>query len=91
MYDVALLLGCLGFDDPDALIGPFVIQLVRQLRAANLYSPQSWATLLDLTATIRTGWMSEWIRRSDEDAIEMEVLYIDILVDQKEHIEQHWG
>jgi len=91
MYDVALLLGCLGFDDPDALIHELVIQLVQKLRAANLFSQQSWATLLDLVATIRTGWMSEWIRRSDEEAIDMEVLYIDILVSQKEYIEQHWA
>lgn len=91
MYDVALLLGCLGFDDPDALIHDFVIQLVQKLRSANLYSASSWATLIDLMALIRTGWMAEWIRRSDEEAIEMEVLYIDILVDQKEYIEQRWS
>jgi len=35
--------------------------------------------------------MSEWIRRSDEEVIEMEVLYIDILVSQKEYIEQRWS
>jgi len=73
------------------LIHELVIRLVRQLRSANLFSQPSWGTLIDLMATIRTGWMSEWIRRSDEDAIEMEILYIDILVSQKEYIAQHWA
>ena len=91
LYDVALLLGCLGFDDPDILIDDFVIQLVQKLRAAKLYASQSWEWLFELMATIRTGWMSEWIRRSDEEAMEMEVIYIDILVSQKEYILQRWA
>ena len=91
LYDAALLIGCLGFDDPDVLIHDLVIRIVQQLRSGELFSAQSWETIFELMATIRIGWMSEWIRRRDHEAIEMEVLYIDILVSQKEYIEQRWS
>ena len=90
LYDAALLLGCRGFDNPDALLGGPTVQLVKMLRSAGFGSPASWEWILELTATIRYGWMSEWIRRGEEEAMEMERVYIDILVDQKDYILQRW-
>jgi homoserine kinase type II len=86
LYDMALLVGCIGFEDPDNLIKEPVIRLVQRLRAAGYGSEESWAHFLELTATIRFGWMSEWIRRRDREARQMEAVYIDILVDQKDYI-----
>jgi homoserine kinase type II len=65
--------------------------LIEKLRAADFGAPVSWDHLLHLMATIRFGWMSEWIRRGDTDALEMECVYIDILVDQQEYIRSRWG
>lgn len=90
LYDVALLLGCIGFENPDNLLGEPVVRLVHQLRSAGFGTEISWENLLGLTAAIRYGWMSEWIRRSDREARQMEVVYIDILVDQKDYISNHW-
>jgi homoserine kinase type II len=90
LYDVALLVGCIGFENPDHLIRDPVIRLVRTLRAAGFGTPESWIYFLELAATIRFGWMSEWIRRRDREAQKMEAVYIDILVDQAEYIQQHW-
>jgi homoserine kinase type II len=84
LYDVALLIGCIGFEDPDNLIHEPVARLVRALRATG--SDVSWDNLLELVATIRFGWMSEWIRRRDEEAIEMESVYLDILVGERDYI-----
>jgi homoserine kinase type II len=86
LYDAALLVGCIGFEDPDNLIKEPVIRLVHRLRSAGYGSDESWAHFLELTATIRTGWMSEWIRRHDREARQMEFVYIDILVDQRDFI-----
>lgn len=91
LYDAALLIGCLGFDDPDALIHDLVIHIVQQLRSAELFSAQSWETIFELMATIRIGWMSEWIRRLDHEAIDMEVIYIDLLLSQKDYIQKRWA
>lgn len=90
LYDVALLLGCIGFDDPDHLIKEPAVRLVKTLRDAGFGAAVSWECLLELMATIRYGWMSEWLRRSDREACNMEAIYIDILVDQKEYILKHW-
>ena len=90
LYDVALLLGCIGFDDPDHLLKEPAVRLVKNLRATGFGAAGSWETLLDLMAVIRYGWMSEWFRRSDREARKMEAIYIDILVDQKEYILKHW-
>jgi len=91
LYDVALLLGCIGFDDPDYLIHEPALHVIRNLRQAGFGSDESWEYLLDLTAVIRYGWMSEWIRRRDREARKMEAVYIDILVDQKEYIQSCWN
>jgi len=90
LYDAALLIGCLGFENPDNLIQEPVIRLVQTLRTAGYGASESWENVLELAATIRFGWMSEWIRRSDREARKMEAVYIDILVDQKDYILQCW-
>lgn len=90
LYDVALLLGCFGFDDPDNLLKAPAVRLLERLRSADFAANVSWEYVLDLMAAIRFGWMSEWIRRGDQEALEMECLYIDILVDQKEYIQSRW-
>jgi len=91
LYDVALLIGCIGFEDPDNLIKEPVIRLVQNLRSAGYGTDRSWECFLQLAAVIRFGWMSEWIRRKDREARQMEVVYIDILVDQKKYISNHWN
>lgn len=90
LYDVALLLGCFGFDDPDHLIQEPAVRLIKRLRKCGLYEDASWAHLAGLIATIRIGWMNEWIRRGDEEAVEMEADFIDILVDQQVFILEKW-
>ena len=86
LYDAALLVGCIGFEDPDNLIKEPVIRLVQRLRAAGFGAEESWAHFLELIAMIRFGWMSEWIRRRDREARKMEAVYIDLLVDQCSYI-----
>lgn len=90
LYDAALLVGCIGFEDPDNLIHDPVVRLVKTLQVAEYGSSESWGSFLDLAAMIRFGWMSEWIRREDRDACEMESVYIDILVDQQDYISNVW-
>lgn len=91
LYDVALLLGCIGFEDPDNLLREPVVRLIHRLRAAGFGEEISWENLFGLMASIRYGWMSEWIRRSDLEARQMEAVFIDILVDQKDYISNHWN
>lgn len=90
LYDVALLLGCVGFDNPDNLIGKPAVRFISRLRSAGFGAPQSWNLLIGLVAAIRFGWMSEWVRRQDEESVEMEAVYLGILTDQAGCISDVW-
>lgn len=91
LYDVALLLGCMGFDEPDHLIGAPAVRLVQTLRSTGFGVPASWDQLIGLIAAVRFGWMSEWVRRGDEDSAELEVFYIQLLLDQADVIVDRWA
>jgi homoserine kinase type II len=90
LYDVALLLGCMGFDEPDHLIGEPAVRLIQTLRHAGFGAAESWGQLIGLVAAIRFGWMSEWIRRGEEDSAEQEAFYIQLLLDQGGFIAEKW-
>ncbi|MCF8131369.1 MAG: aminoglycoside phosphotransferase family protein [Deltaproteobacteria bacterium] len=89
-YDAALLLGCLGFDDPDALIGPLVLRFARLMRESGIYADASWESIFDLVIAIRFGWLSEWLRWTDRSARKLEVLYMNLLTTQKDYILDRW-
>lgn len=86
LYDAALLTGCVGFEDPDNLIRGPLGGMLKTLRSAGFGSEESWECFLEMVTAIRFGWMSEWLRRGDDEAVEMETVYLDILTDQRDYI-----
>lgn len=90
LYDAALLIGCFGFDNPDNLLGEGSLRLIQKLRAIGFGSEESWRWFPELVTAIRFGWMSEWIRRGEEDTAEMEAEYLAILTDQRGFIAERW-
>ncbi|VGO14840.1 hypothetical protein PDESU_03409 [Pontiella desulfatans] len=90
-YDAALLVGCIGFDNPDALIGDFTGTLIKKTSAAAIFSPESWEWFIDLVIAIRYGWLAEWMRTNDESARDLEMLYMNLLTTQKGYIADKWG
>ncbi len=89
-YDVALLIGCAGSEDPEALKGPFVRALLARLRAAGhpaAADPALWALVLG----IRFGWLSEWLRRADEEMLALELDYMRLLVERRDELRGAWG
>jgi homoserine kinase type II len=90
LYDAALLIGCFGFDDPDNLLGESSLHLLQNLRKSDFGAQESWTWFPDLVATIRFGWMSEWIRRGEEETAEMEAEYLAILTGQRDFIAERW-
>ena len=90
IYDLALLIGCIGSEDPDALIGELVLNFIRVLREKGQISPQSWAVLPEFVVAIRFAWMSEWLRKKDTEMIELEMAYLDLLMANAESIKKTW-
>lgn len=90
-YDAALLVGCMGMETPDSLTGPLVTGFVRALREARVLSETSWQALTELIVAIRFGWLSEWLRARDTEMIELEAVYMHLLMDHAEELSALWG
>jgi homoserine kinase type II len=90
IYDAATLIGCLGMEIPDALTGPGVMEFVRKLKAEQVFSETSWRVLVEMTIAIRFGWLSEWLRNHDEEMIELEMVYMHLLMDHADDLVGLW-
>jgi homoserine kinase type II len=91
MYDVANMTGCLGIEHPSSLTRDLVVGLMHQLKASGIFQDVSWAHFLELVVALRFAWLSEWLRKRDEEMIAMELEYMAILVDNKDELKAQWG
>lgn len=90
LYDAALLVGCLGMEHPKFLDGDFVHGLLDRLRANAAYADSSWKAFFDLVLALRFAWLSDWLRRSDLEMIELETVYIGILLEHRDFFIRRW-
>ena len=80
LYDAALLVGCVGFDEPENLEGPLVRSFLQRLRASREFSSAGWEPLIPLMLAIRIAWLREWIVRNEQEAADQELEYMQILM-----------
>lgn len=90
LYDAALLAGCVGFDSPEYLTRPMLRGFLRELAAEGGAQPASWTSFVDLVIAIRIGWLREWLVKQDKDALEQEVVYMQLLRDNIRLLERRW-
>jgi homoserine kinase type II len=90
-YDAAVLVGCLGMEDPRCLTGDLVTTLLARLRAGAGYEAAGWASFPDLVLALRFAWLSDWLRRGDEEMVELEAVYIALLLENREALEKAWA
>ena len=90
-YDAALLVGCVGMEDPRALSGDLVRSFVGRLRAEAGISEAGWESFFGLVLALRFAWLSEWLRRDDREMIDLEAVYIGLLLKDREALERAWG
>ncbi len=90
IYDLALLMGCIGMEDPAALTGPFIQELLRGLE--NVYAPLSLQYLFEYIVAIRFAWLSEWLRNADQDQemIALEIDYMTFLMQAQGCLKDAW-
>ncbi len=91
LYDAAMMIGCLGMEAPQALTGDFVLRFVRRLRDSGLASEAGWAHLFDLVLAQRFAWLADWLKRSDAEMIDLEAVYIKLLLDHRGPLVRAWG
>lgn len=90
VYDMANLIGCVGFEDPTSLNKGFVMELLSQMRKATAVSDLCWEVLPEWVVAIRFAWLSDWLRRGDEEMVDLEVTYINLLIHNRRALKDIW-
>jgi homoserine kinase type II len=90
LYDAANLVGCIGIENPQALLGDLVHDFIQRLKDADLFKDLSWQFFLEFMVALRFGWLSEWLRKSDTEMIDLEVVYMNLLVDNRDTLRKTW-
>ncbi len=91
LYDAANMVGCLGIEDPECLWRGSVGDFVTTLRSSGLGTDVSFCYFLEMVISLRFAWLSEWLRKKDEEMIEMELDYFDVLNANREDLAELWG
>jgi homoserine kinase type II len=91
MYDAAILVGCLGMEHPRYLDGDLVNGLITALKKNAGYAAESWDAFFDLVLALRFAWLSDWLRRDDREMVDLEAVYIDLLIANREGLEAAWA
>lgn len=91
IYDAANLVGCAGIEDPNALGMPMVMTFLKSIRQNGLFSRMGWRFFPEYVLALRFAWLSEWLRKDDQEMIAMEEAYMDILMNHMEDIRSAWG
>jgi homoserine kinase type II len=88
--DWALILGCVGIEQPQALCGPFVQGLLTGM-AARRNPLADASTLWSLVVANRFAWLSDWLRRQDEEMVALEQEYIALLIRGRAQLQDTWS
>ncbi|NPU85460.1 MAG: phosphotransferase [Syntrophaceae bacterium] len=89
-FDAALLMGCIGMEDPQALTGSFIPAFLAGIRRENLLSPASLSVLFELVLAVRFLWLSEWLRGRDMEMARLELDYMDLLLSEESLLREAW-
>ncbi|QGY39119.1 phosphotransferase [Pseudodesulfovibrio cashew] len=91
LYDAANCLGCVGIEDPRALVRGLAPALLAELRDREALPPEGYRLLPELVLGLRFAWLSEWLRRSDEEMIEMELSFMRLLANSLDTLTPAWN
>ncbi|MDD3374532.1 MAG: phosphotransferase [Candidatus Omnitrophica bacterium] len=91
IYDVCNLIGCVGVEHPSSLYEGLIIPFIKKIRDSKIFSDISFQYLVEFIVALRFAWLSEWLRRKDHQMIELELAYMNFLIEHKEDLEKVWG
>ena len=90
IYDMVNMIGCIGIENPEALTGPLVTDFILRLKNSTIISDHSWKVLLEYIVALRFAWLSEWLRHKDHEMIELETVYMELLIDNANDLKHVW-
>lgn len=84
-YDLALLTGCLGMDDPLCLTEGAAAEMRNRLLSSPAMPEEAKPFFPDLIAAVRLGWLGEWIDLNDRRMAMDELRFIRLLLELREN------
>lgn len=90
LFDVANCLGCVGIEDPTALVRGFSLGLLRSLKDSGCLELTNFSLLPELILGLRFAWISEWLRRGDTEMAEIELRYMRLLANSIDTLLPAW-
>ena len=90
IYDIANMIGCIGVENPEALAGDLVLELIDRLKKNDVVSAIGWSCLVEFVTALRFAWLSEWLRHNDEEMIALETDYMKLLVTHAGDLREIW-
>ena len=63
---------------------------IQDLRAAGCFDASGFAVLPEFVIALRFAWLSEWLRKKDEEMVEMETDYVKLLLLHLEDLREAW-
>lgn len=91
IYDLANLVGCAGIEDPNGMGMPMVMTCINYVKQQNLYSELGLCFFPEYILALRFAWLSEWLRKKDQEMIDMELAYMNILMNNIDVIRVGWN
>ncbi|MDP2861715.1 MAG: phosphotransferase [Desulfobacterales bacterium] len=90
IYDAANMVGCIGIEDPEGLTGGMACDFIAALKETGLISGISRELFPEFVIALRFAWLSEWLRHKDREMIELETVYMNLLTDNSDMLENAW-
>lgn len=67
------------------------VTFIEAMRRESAIDIQSWNLFPEFVIALRFGWLAEWLRKKDEEMIELEAVYMRLLCDNREKLKAAWG
>ena len=90
LYDIANMIGCLGMEDPKGLLSGITSNFIRGLKDNRFLTLWSWRYLYEFVIALRFAWLAEWLRKDDKKMIELEIVFMFLLIDNRRTVERAW-
>ena len=78
-------------EDPDGLLDEMAEELLGTLLQAGYLSAPERRYLPEFVIAIRFAWLAEWLRKKDDEMIELETVYMNLLLKHRDTLRQHWN
>jgi homoserine kinase type II len=91
IFDAANLLGCAGIEHPEGLAMPMATTFLARLYRAGAISDHGWLWLPDYVLALRFAWLAEWLRKADEQMLDMELQFMQILMAHQQDLKAVWA